>query len=73
MEIKHINALIESKIAFWNADGEINGIPVTKNEKEVAIVSGFSPTIFKGLFDYENYNPINVMFEILNKYLDMIK
>ncbi len=60
------------KIIFWNVAGNSLGIPVTKNEDGVAIVSGFSPSIFKGIFDIENYNPIEVMKEILKPYMDLI-
>ena len=60
------------KIIFWNVAGNSLGIPVTKNEDGVAIVSGFSSSIFKGIFDIENYNPIEVMKEILKPYMDLI-
>lgn len=61
------------KIIFWNVAGNCYGIPTTKNENDVALVSGFSPTIFKKIFNIEDYNPINIMFEALQPYLNMIK
>lgn len=60
------------KIVFWNVAGDVNGVPVTKNENDVIMVSGFSSTIFKGIFDIENYNPVDAMLEILEPYLQMI-
>ena len=60
------------KIVFWNVAGYVNGVPVTKNENDVIMVSGFSSTIFKGIFDIENYNPVDAMLEILEPYLQMI-
>lgn len=72
-ELYQENGLEMPKIVFWNVAGNIKGIPTTKNENDVALVSGFSPTIFKGLFDIENYSPINVMIEVLDKYLNMLK
>lgn len=72
-ELYQENGLEMPKIVFWNVAGNIKGIPTTKNENDVALVSGFSPTIFKRLFDIENYSPINVMLDVLDKYLNMLK
>ncbi|MGM9972403.1 MAG: DUF2828 family protein [Anaeroplasmataceae bacterium] len=66
------NGLEMPKIVFWNVAGNAKGIPVTKNEDGVALVSGFSPVVFKGLFDLENYKPINAMLDILKPYLEML-
>lgn len=72
-ELYQENGLEMPKIVFWNVAGNIKGIPTTKNENDVALVSGFSPTIFKRLFDIENYNPVNIMLDVLDKYLNMLK
>lgn len=66
------NNLEMPKIVFWNVAGGTRGVHVTKNEDGVILVSGFSPAIFKGIFDIENYNPVNAMLEILKPYLNMI-
>lgn len=60
------------KIVFWNVAGNIEGIPVTKNEKDVILVSGFSQTIFKSIFKIKDYNPVSAMQEILKPYLDLL-
>lgn len=60
-------------IIFWNVAGTSNGVPVTKFEDGVSMISGFSTNILENLFDLENYNPITLMVDKLNKYLDMIK
>lgn len=59
-------------IIFWNVAGNSLGIPTTKNENGIALVSGFSSTIFKGIFDIENYNPVEVMKKILQPYMDLL-
>lgn len=60
-------------IIFWNVAGSSNGVPVTKFKNGVSMISGFSSNILENLFDLENYNPITLMIDKLNKYLDMIK
>ncbi|MGM9968934.1 MAG: DUF2828 family protein [Anaeroplasma sp.] len=60
------------KIIFWNVAGNIRGIPVTKNENDVILVSGFSSSIFKGILNVEKFNPSDAMIDILNPYLAMI-
>ena len=56
------------KVVFWCASPNQCGIPITKNDENVCIVSGFSPQIFKGILNIENYSPVEVMLEILEKY-----
>lgn len=60
------------KIVFWNVAGNSAGLPVTKNENDVSMISGFSPAIFKGILNIEKYNPVDVMLEVLNPYLKMV-
>lgn len=59
-------------IIFWNVAGVTNGIPVTKFENDVAIVSGFSTNILNNLLTLEKYTPIDVMLEKLSIYLEML-
>ena len=56
------------KVVFWCVSPNQLGIPVTRNEDCVCIISGFSPNIFKGILNMENYNPYSAMLEVLNKY-----
>ena len=56
------------KVVFWCASPTQSGIPITKNDENVCIISGFSPQIFKGILNIENYSPIAVMLEVLEKY-----
>lgn len=51
-------------IVFWNVDARSGkNIPVQKNEKNVALVSGFSPVIFK--MAVENKSPEEVMMDTI--------
>ncbi len=60
-------------IIFWNVAGSSKGIPITKFEQDVAMISGFSTNILANLFTLEKYEPKNVMLETLSLYLAMLK
>ena len=60
-------------IIFWNVAGKTNGVPTTKFENDVALVSGFSTNILSNLLTLEKYSPKNVMLEKLEIYLEMLK
>lgn len=51
-------------IVFWNVDARQKNLPVQKNESGVALVSGFSPVIFK--IAVENKTPEQVMLDTIN-------
>lgn len=61
------------KIIFWNVAGRTNGVPVTKFDNDVAMISGFSTNILENLLTIENYTPNNIMFDKLTIYLEMLK
>ena len=60
-------------IIFWNVAGSTKGIPATKFDNDVAIISGFSTNILENLLTLENYTPTNIMLEKLAIYLEMLK
>ena len=60
-------------IIFWNVAGNSKGLPVTKFDNDVAIVSGFSTNILDNLLTLEKYTPENAMLEKLSIYLEMLK
>ena len=60
------------KIIFWNVAGRTNGLPVTKNDNDVIMVSGFSTNLLEDMFDIENFNPVDQMVSALNKYIPLI-
>ncbi len=66
------NGLVMPKVIFWCVSPNQQGIPITKNEDDTCIISGFSPNIFKGILNIESYNPCDAMLEILNKYKQYI-
>lgn len=60
-------------VIFWNVAGSTQGAPVTKFDKDVAMISGFSTNILENLLTLENYEPTNIMLEKLTIYLEMLK
>lgn len=61
------------KIIFWNVAGHTRGFPVTKNDNDVIMISGFSTNLLEGIFDVENFNPSNQMLNALGLYIEMIE
>lgn len=61
------------KIIFWNVAGRTKGIPATKFDNDVAMISGFSTNILENLLSLEQYTPNNIMLEKLSIYLEMLK
>lgn len=51
-------------LVFWNVNASGSNLPVRHNEQGVALVSGFSPNIFKMVV--ENKTPEEVMFSVIN-------
>ena len=60
------------KIVFWNVAGRTNGLPVTKNDNDVIMVSGFSTNLLENIFNVENFNPVEQMLKALEKYIILI-
>lgn len=60
------------KIVFWNVCGDVKGTPTTKFENDVAMINGFSTSVFENILNLENLTPENVMLTKLKKYLEMI-
>ena len=52
------------KIVFWNLDAHM-GTPARCSDENVAMVSGFSPSIMKAILNAENFTPMDVMLEAL--------
>ncbi len=50
------------KIVFWNLNASNKSIPVTKHQSGVAMVSGFSPSLMKGILK-GSMNPEQVMLD----------
>lgn len=56
---------VTPQIIFWNLYDNSNNFPVAYDEKGVALISGFSPSIFKYLKE-DLTNPFELMLKILN-------
>lgn len=62
------------KIVFWHINGRSDNNPVEMHQTGTAMVSGFSPAIFKSICsnNLENFTPYNVMLEtLMNKKYDV--
>lgn len=59
-------------IIFWNVAGSTRGVPATKFDNDVAMVSGFSTNILENLLSLEEYTPTNIMMDKLSIYLEML-
>lgn len=55
------------KVIFWNLAGYA-GSPVKMNDLDVGLVSGFSPAILKSVFEGEDFTPLSIMREAIEKY-----
>lgn len=53
-------------LVFWNLNGRIGNVPVTINDKWVALVSGYSPAIMKSVLSSKVVTPYDVMKETLD-------
>ena len=53
-------------VVFWNLNAREKNVPVKYNEKGVALVSGFSPSIMASILGAKSLTPENVMLETLN-------
>lgn len=53
-------------IIFWNVNGRLNNLPVQKDEKNVALVSGYSPSILTHLLKGEVLTPMQIMLDTVN-------
>jgi hypothetical protein len=57
-------------IVFWNVDARTKNVPVQKNEQNVTLISGYSPTVFE--LATGNKTPEEVMFDIVRRYENIV-
>ena len=60
------------KIVFWNVAAFAQGVPVTKFDADVAMISGFSTNVLERVLSLEDYSLEKVMLEKLAVYLEML-
>ena len=53
-------------IVFWNVNGDAGNVPVTLRDKNIALISGYSPAIIQSVMKGEFLNPIQVMLVTVN-------
>ena len=56
------------KLIFWNLNWRTENIPAQQEEKNVALVSGFSPSIMEAVLWGKDFTPMWVMLTALEKY-----
>ena len=61
------------KIVFWNVSCNTRGFPVTKNNKDVVMISGFSTNILENIMNLEEFTPMAQMLKALDKYINLIQ
>jgi hypothetical protein len=54
------------KIVFWNLNAMYGNKPGMTFDKDVAMVSGFSPAIMKSILKAEKFDPISVVLDVIN-------
>lgn len=62
------------KIVFWNLNGASKSFPITVDENNTAMISGFSPSILKSILYGDEFSPYSIMRNALDdtRY-DMVK
>jgi hypothetical protein len=54
------------KLCFWNVNGRTGNVPTTSTSKDVALVSGASPSIIQSLLSGGDFTPQGIMLTTLN-------
>lgn len=57
------------QIVFWNVASRQNNCPVRYNESNVALVSGYSPVVLKYILNKDIPTPVDIMMEVLKRYM----
>lgn len=53
-------------VVFWNVNSMQNNVPVKAGENGVALVSGYSPSLFTKLVGAQDFSPMSIMLDVLN-------
>lgn len=53
------------KVVFWNLNARLGNVPVTQDQKNVALISGFSTNVLKSVLAAKNFTPVGVMLETI--------
>lgn len=56
------------KIVFWNVNARSrSNVPATVNQKNIGLISGFSPSIMKSILSGKDFSPRGIMLETIMK------
>ena len=67
---EHIKSLFEQNgyklpnIVFWNVNGRVGNVPITMKNKNVALISGASPSVIKAVLS-DDIDPIKIMNNVI--------
>jgi len=56
------------KLIFWNLNEAYTGSPATADDKNVGLVSGFSPSLMEAVLACKSFLPIDLVMETVKKY-----
>ncbi len=59
------------KLIFWNLNEYYTGSPATNFDKNVGLVSGFSPSLMESILACKSFLPIDLVMETIKKYNDI--
>jgi hypothetical protein len=54
------------EIVFWNVNGRLGNVPASVNDSGIGLVSGFSPSVLKGILKGEIQSPIQLMLDTVD-------
>lgn len=60
------------EIIFWNLNGRVGNVPATNADKNIGLVSGFSPSILKSILQGKVETPQELMLKTVEGYKDVV-
>jgi len=54
------------EIVFWNVNGRLGNVPASVYDSGIGLVSGFSPSVLKGILKGEIYSPLQLMLDTVD-------
>jgi hypothetical protein len=54
------------QIVYWNLNARTGSFPVTINETDCCLISGFSPSILKSVLGGDEMTPMSIMLKTIN-------
>lgn len=54
------------EVVFWNVNGRLGNVPASINDSGIGLVSGFSPSVLKGVLKGEIYSPVQLMLDTVD-------